>query len=206
MLTANTNSFTTQTRNGAPPFLAAMGYYDEALKQIDGFRRRSWNPRKQLLAHIWDDGKERFKNAAFWSGGNGWATAGLARVIRSLSIGRHQDRDHLAGFAQQIIDGCLAHQRPDGLFHNIVDQPRSFVETNLAQTLALAVFESTRAGWLHAGYRVHAYRMTAAARAKMDTDGFVQGGCGAPQFNRPGVSTEAQAHCIPMEAASGNLA
>ena len=41
--------------NGAPPFLAATGHYDEALKQIDGFRRRLWDPQKKLLAHIWDD-------------------------------------------------------------------------------------------------------------------------------------------------------
>jgi rhamnogalacturonyl hydrolase YesR len=192
--------------NGAPPFLAAMGYYDEALKQIDGFRKRLWNPRKQLLAHIWDDGKQQFKDAGFWGGGNGWAAAGLARVIRSLPSGRHQDRDRLAAFARQIIDGCLAHQRADGLFHNIVDQPGSFVETNLAQMLAFAVFEGIRAGWLPATYRVHAERMRAAARAKMDSDGFVQSACGAPEFDRPGVSTEAQAFCILMEAAGSALA
>jgi len=191
--------------NGAPPFLAAMGYHDEALKQIDGFRKRLWNPQKQMLAHIWDDGKQQFEDAAFWGGGNGWAAAGLARVIRSLPGERREDRDRLAAFARQIVDGCLAHQRPDGLFHNIVDRPDSFVETNLAQMLAFAVFEGIRAKWLPATYRGHADRMRAAARSKMDGDGFVQGACGAPEFDRPGVSTEAQAFCILMEAAGGKL-
>ena len=192
--------------NGAPPFLAAMGCHEEALTQIEGFRKRLWNPRKQLLAHIWDDGKQQFKDASFWGGGNGWAAAGLARVIRSLPADRHQDRDHLAGYAREIIDGCLAHQRPDGLFHNIVDEPGSFVETNLAQMLAFAVYEGIRAGWLPSGYRAHAGRMRAAARAKMDTDGFIQGACGAPEFERPGVSTEAQAFFILMETAGNHLA
>ena len=191
--------------NGAPPFLAAMGYHDEALKQIDGFRKRLWNPQKQLLAHIWDDGKLQFKDTNFWGGGNGWAAAGLARVIRSLPSSRREDRDRLAAFARQIIDGCLAHQRSDGLFHNVVDQPDSFVETNLGQMLAFAVFEGVRAGWLDAGYRVHADKMRAAARAKMDSDGFVRGACGAPEFDRPGISTEAQAFCILMEAAGSKL-
>jgi rhamnogalacturonyl hydrolase YesR len=192
--------------NGAPPFLAAMGFHDEALKQIDGFRERLWNPQKQLLAHIWDDGKQQFKDSDFWGGGNGWAAAGLARVIRSLPSDRHQDRGDLATLARQIIDGCLAHQRSDGLFHNIVDQPDSFVETNLAQMLAFAVFEGIRAGWLPATFRTHAEKMRAAARTKMDANGFVQGACGAPDFDRPGVSTEAQAFCILMETASGKLA
>ena len=70
--------------NGAPPFLAAMGFHDEALAQIEGYRQRLWNPEKKLLAHIWDDGKHQFKDGNFWGGGNGWAAAGLARTLRSL--------------------------------------------------------------------------------------------------------------------------
>ena len=191
--------------NCAPPFLAAKGYYDEALKQIDGFRERLWNPQKQLLSHIWDDGTQQFKDASFWGGGNGWAAAGLARVIRSLPGNRQKERDHLADFARQIIDGCLAHQRTDGLFHNIVDKPGSFVETNLAQMLAFSTFEGIHSGWLPESYRTHADCMLAAARTKMDTDGFIRGACGAPEFDQPGVSTEAQAFCILMEASGSKL-
>jgi rhamnogalacturonyl hydrolase YesR len=187
--------------NGAPPFLAAMGFLDEALAQIEGFRRLLWNPEKKLLAHIWDDGKQQLKDGNFWGGGNGWAAAGLARVLRSMPPERRQDRDRLAAFAREIVDGCLRHQRPDGLFHDVVDRPATFVETNLAQMLAFAVYEGVRAGWLPSSYRAHADRMHAAARAKMDEHGFVQGACGAPNFDRPGVSTEAQAFCILMEAA-----
>jgi rhamnogalacturonyl hydrolase YesR len=187
---------------GAPPFLAAMGFLDEALAQIEGYRQRLWNPEKKLLAHIWDDGKRQFIDGNLWGGGNGWAAAGLARVLRSLPHERQEDRERLAAFAQEIIDGCLLHQRPDGLFHNVVDQPATFVETNLAQMLTFAIYEGISAGWLPAGYRAHADRMRAAARQKMDADGFVQGACGAPNFDRPGTSTEAQAFCIMMEAAA----
>jgi rhamnogalacturonyl hydrolase YesR len=187
--------------NGAPPFLAAMGYYDEALAQIDGFRQRLWNPEKKLLAHIWDEGKQQLKDPQFWGGGNGWAAAGLARVIRSLPTDRSGDRKRLADFAREILDGCLAHQRPDGLFNDVVDQPATFVETNLAQMLAFATYEGVTGGWLPAHYRAHADRMRDAARKKMDGDGYMQGACSAPNFDRPGVSTEAQAFCILMEVA-----
>ena len=187
--------------NCAPPFLAAMGFHDEALAQIEGYRQRLWNPGKKLLAHIWDDQKKQLRDANFWGGGNGWAAAGLARVWRSLPSERRQDRARLADFAREIVDGCLACQRPDGLFHNVVDQPATFVETNLAQMLAFTIYEGVSAGWLPAAYRAHADNMRAAARLKMDADGYVQGACGAPSFDRPGPSTEAQAFCIMMEAA-----
>ena len=142
--------------NGAPPFLAAMGFQDEALAQIEGYRQRLWNPEKKLLAHIWDDGKHQFKDGNFWGGGNGWAAAGLARTLRSLPRERSQDRQRLATFAREIVDGCLMHQRPDGLFHDVVDQPATFVETNLAQMLAFAIYEGIAAGWLPASYQPQA--------------------------------------------------
>lgn len=186
--------------NGAPPFLAAMGYFDEAAKQIEGYRKLLFNPQKKLMAHIWDDGKKQFADAGFWGGGNGWTAAGLARVIRSMPTQGH-DRERLVAFARDVIDGCLGHQRADGLFHDVVDKPETFVETNLAQMLAFAIFTGVTGGWLPKGYARHAVAMRTAARLKMDEHGFVQGACGAPNFDRPGISTEAQAFCVMMESA-----
>ena len=188
--------------NCAPPFLCAMGEYDAALKQIEGYRARLWNPQARLMAHVWNEGEKRLSRSTFWGGGNGWAAAGMARVIRSLPRERQADRARLAGYTRELIDGCLAHQRSDGLFHNVVNRPDTFVETNLAQMLAYVIYTGTRAGWLPASYRAHADRMRDAAREKMDAYGFVQGSCGAPAFDAPGVSTEAQAFSILMEAAA----
>ncbi len=189
----------------APTFLAAMGHYDEALLQIDGYRKRLWDPGKKLLAHIWDDGEKADNHKEFWGGGNGWAAAGLARVIRLLPASRIDDRERLAAFATDLIDGCLAHQRPDGLFHDMVDRPETFLETNLAQMLAFAIYTGILGGWLPQRYRVAADRMRTAARAQMDRFGYVQHVCGAPDFDRSGTSTEAQAFAIMMEAAGHKL-
>jgi rhamnogalacturonyl hydrolase YesR len=182
-----------------------MGFFDEAMAQIEGYRQRLWSPEKKLLAHIWDDGKRKFTDGNFWGGGNGWAAAGLARVMRSLPPERRTDRDRLSAFAKDIVDGCLNYQRPDGLFHDVVDQPATFVETNLAQMLAFAIYEGVAAAWLPASYRTHADRLRAAARTKMDVFGFVQGVCSAPNFDRPGIATEGQSFCIMMEAAGGKV-
>ncbi len=190
--------------NGAPPFLSALGFHDEALLQVDGFWQRLWSPHARLLAHIWDDGKRQLKDPAFWGSGNGWAAAGLARVLRTLPSNRANDRARLTGYARQLIDGCLQHQRSDGLFHDVVDDSSTFVETNLAQMLAYAIYLGVTAGWLPPSYLPQAHHMRAAARKKMDAFGYVQGACGAPEFNRSGTSTEAQAFCILMEAAGAS--
>ena len=186
--------------NGAPPFLAATGNFDEALKQIEGFRKRLWSPEKKLLTHIVDDTKPDARKD-YWGVGNGWAAAGLARVIRSLPESRKDDRTRLAAFVKDIVDGCLAYQRPDGLFHNSLDRPNTFVETNLSQMLAFAIYTGVLGGWLPQPYIVQADRMRTAARGRMDAFGYVQGVCGAPSFDRAGTATEGQAFGIMMEAA-----
>jgi rhamnogalacturonyl hydrolase YesR len=192
--------------NGAPPFLAAMGHYDEALRQVRGYKRRLWNADRKLIAHVAiEDAQGKVtlhQPAEYWGGGMGWAAAGLVRILRALPQSYSEQRAELTAFLKDVVDGCLKYERPDGLFHNDIDRPESFVETNLSQMLAFAIFAAVDRGWLDRSYLAAGERMRKAARAKVDVFGFVQGACGAPHFNQAGVSTEAQAFFLMMEAAA----
>jgi unsaturated rhamnogalacturonyl hydrolase len=185
-----------------PPFLAVAGRPDEAVKQVEGFHRILWNREKKLYSAIWDDGLGKFDRQDCWGVGNGWAAAGMTRVVQALPASMAADRERLIGYVREVIDGCLAHQRKDGLFHNVVDDPRSFVETNLAQMLAYSIYRGTKAGWLPASYRAQAGRMRSAAEGKVDARGYVQDVCGSPTFQAPGVATEGQAFFLLMHAAA----
>jgi len=186
----------------APPFLAAAGEPAEAVRQIEGFRRLLWNRRSRLFSHIWDDGKKAFERQAFWGVGNGWAAAGMTRVIRALPGGLAEEKKRLTGYVREVLDGCLERWRPDGLFHDVVDDPKTFVETNLAQMLAYTVFRGLKGGWLPKSYLKDAEIMRRAAWSKVDGLGYVRGVCGSPTFEKPGTATEGQAFFILMEAAA----
>ena len=185
----------------APPFLAVAGYPAEAVKQVNGFRSRLWDSQKKLFSHRWDEARQAFIRRDFWGVGNGWCAAGMARVIRSLPISMEREKQQLARYVQEVIDGCLAYQRPDGLFHDVVDDPTTFVETNLGQMLAYAIYHGVYEGWLAQFYLPAANRMRAAAHGKVDEFGLVQEVCGSPRFDRPGTATEGQAFFLLMEAA-----
>ncbi len=185
----------------APPFLAAAGEVDEALRQVHGIKSRLWDSENKLYAHIWDEDSQEFRREDHWGVGNGWAAAGITRVISSLPDARASDKQELALHVKDILDGCLVHQRQDGLFHNIVDRPGTFVETNLAQMLAYSIYRGICGGWIPAGYREKADRMRAVVHQKVDDSGYVQGVCGAPTFERAGTAPEGQAFFLLMEAA-----
>jgi rhamnogalacturonyl hydrolase YesR len=184
----------------APPFLAVSGQPDEAVKQIEGFRALLWLQNKQMYAHMWDDETHAFAREDCWGVGNGWAAAGLVRVIRALPASMSSDRARLIGYLKEVLDGCLVYQREDGLFHDVLDNKATFVETNTAQMFAYAIFNAVKEEWLDVSYLASARRMREAAHQKVDAFGLVQDVCGAPTFDKPGTAPEGQAFFILMES------
>ena len=185
----------------APPFLAVCGQYDEALKQINGYRGILLSPEKKMYYHMWDQDRQKYERKLFWGVGNGWAAAGMTRVIRSLPESMSGEKVMLAGYIKEVIDGCLEYQRSDGLFHDILDDPSTFVDTNSAQMFAYSIFRGVKGGWLDKSYLDYGLKMRKAVHSKVDKFGLVQGVCGAPNFNKSGTATEGQAFFILMEAA-----
>lgn len=186
----------------APPFLAVAGEPAEAVRQVEGYRRILWDGKARLFSHIWDDGKKAFERRAHWGVGNGWAAAGMARVVAALPESMRAERRRLVGYVREVLDGCLKHRRTDGLFHDVVDDPGTFVETNLGQMLSYTVFRGVKGGWLPKSYLAEAAVMRGAAGAKVDALGHVRDVCGSPTFEKPGTATEGQAFFILMEAAA----
>ena len=189
----------------APPFLALMGDFEEAVKQMEGFRKYLMDPDKKMYYHIWDEEKKDYARKKFWGGGNGWTAAAIAKIINTLPDDKVELRSKMITYGREVINGCLVHLRPDGLFHDIIDDSTSFVETNLSQMLAFAIYTGLKSGWLEMSYKEKADAMRLGARAKIDDYGIVQDACGSPSFDRPGTSTEAQSFFLLMESAFHSL-
>lgn len=184
-----------------PPFLAAASEYQEALKQIEGYRKYLYHPKDQLYSHMWNDEKKRFDREDFWGVGNGWSAAGMTRVIKLLPDSMMEEKKKLIGYTRDVIDGCLKYLRPDGLFHDVVNRPDTFVETNLGQMLCYSIFRGVAAGYLDASYLKPAEIMRKAANDKVDKLGYVHDVCGVPSFDRPYFAPEGQSFYLLMETA-----
>jgi rhamnogalacturonyl hydrolase YesR len=188
-----------------PPFLAAAGHYDEALVNLYGYWDALYDPQAKLMGHIWDDGAKTFVRKAHWGGGNGWTLAAFARLYDLLPDNYEKDKTRIAEMGRTLADAVLAHIRKDGLFHDIIDDTETFVETNLAQMLAYTLYRGVYSKWLPESYRQAAENLYAAAKKKIDSFGLVQDCCGAPSFDKPGVAPEGQAFYLLMEAARAKL-
>ncbi len=185
-----------------PPYLAAAGHPEEALRQIHGYRTALFDPATGLFSHKWDDEKQQFVRKEFWGVGNGWVAAGLAKTIELLPETMSSQKQELAQIARALVDCLLKYKRSDLLFHDVVDDPRSFVEVNLSQMLAYAIYRGLVAGWLPGEYEKSARSFRQAVSGKVDRFGLVQGVCGSPSFDKPGVAAEGQSFYLLLDAAA----
>jgi len=186
-----------------PPYLAVTGKYDEAIKQINGYWNALFLPEKNLLAHMYNEKEKKFIRRDVWGVGNGWALAGMTRVYSALPDSMASEKEELLEKITTLLDASLALMRPDGLFHDVLDDPETFIETNFAQMAAYTIFKGLAGGWLDAGrYLEPANKIRTAANAKVDRYGMVTGVCGAPHFDHSGSASEGQAFFMLMEIAA----
>lgn len=181
------------------PLLVATGHPGEAVRQVEGHRTRLCGD--GLYAARWDEDAAALSGAERWGTGSGWVAAGIARALRhdpSLAPA-------LAGHAREIVDACLALRRPGGLFGNVLPDPASFTEANVAQMLAYTICTGVADGWLPPSYAAVGRSLIAAVAPLVTGDGLVTGVCGAPAFDRPGTSAEAQAFHLLARAAAARL-
>lgn len=185
-----------------PSFLIAAGHVEVALSNFYGYWEVLFDRESKLMHHMWDDEKKIYVRDAHWGTGNGWTLAAMARIIALLPAEYEADREKISEVAQVLLDSLLEFMRPDGFFHDVVDDPDTFVETNLSQMTAYAIYRGVKDGWLDDKYRQKADFMRAAAESMQDEFGFIQNVCGAPAFDKPGISPEGQAFFLLMENAA----
>lgn len=186
----------------AIPFLTIKGQYELASQQLKGYFDILWDPEAKLLSHIWDETTNDYACKDFWGVGNGWAAAGMAQIIRNLPESQKVFRDYTISLEGELLEGCMRHKTEENLFHNIVDDHSTFVETNLPQMIAYTLYSGVHDGWLDKKWISEANGIRESVYTKVDEYGLVKDVCSSPTFNEPGTAVEGQAFFLLMEAAA----
>ncbi|EJD00570.1 uncharacterized protein FOMMEDRAFT_112116 [Fomitiporia mediterranea MF3/22] len=134
-----------------PPFLAYYGVMtqnrsmvSEAYNQISLYRKYLRDSHNGSLWRHVVMGSD-FQDEGFWSTGNGWAAAGMLRVLGTIQNSQYRnalksETKDLRNWVNEIHDGMYAHIRDDGMFHNYVNDNSTFVDASSAVLLASTVY------------------------------------------------------------------
>lgn len=183
-----------------PPFLAAAGYYEEAVKQINGYWDALYDPKIKMLNWIWDDEAKKFIRTHHRSICTGYAAVGLVKVAVRLPDTMRAERDAMMEKAKIVIDSILKYIDDDGVCHDTLDNPESIIGINAVSMVAGAIYRALAAGYLK-DYEEIADKLRKSLHEKVDPYGFLYGVCGAPENNKTGISSNGQSFVLMMEAA-----
>ena len=193
-----------------PPYLAAAGFPEEAVRQWWGYTQALFIPEKGLLAHRFCDRTESLSDPSLWGVGNGWALMGTARLIGLLPR-KNPARREMIDFEQRLIDTVYQCRDGKGRFHNVLDQPDTFPEYGIASMWCYAVYRGLREKWLESDrasqryrkYRQNAWELLRQVIKKVDRYGILREVCASPDFSHSGFAPEQQAVCL-MAVHAGN--
>lgn len=189
-----------------PAFLAIMGEYKEAVKQIKGMVDYLYDEKSHLLYHIFDAKQNRFVRKKLWATGNGWALMGIGRVIDILQEVSDSNEEitiqvnELKEMQNHILDAMISYQLSDGRFHDILDDETTFVDGASAMMMATAIYRGNACGWIPSKYLKYADLVYENMDKHIDEYGIIHEVCGCPHFISEGTSAESMAAYLMMNA------
>ncbi len=112
-----------------------------------------------------------------WGRGNGWMAAGMAMLLKNLPLDDANAPRIKDGF-RKMMAALLKHQRPDGMWGQLVDDPDIWPETSGSAMFAYAFIEGVSHGWLDAGsYAPAARKAFLALTNYLEPDGSMRDVC-----------------------------
>lgn len=162
------------------PFLCRLAqatgdarYFDRAADQLLGYAALLQDGATHLFYHQYNGATNRV-NGAFWGRGNGWALLGMLKILRSLPA-VHPAYGEIRLRFQRLVAALVAHQRPDGEWATVLDQPDTYVEGSLTAMFGYGMAEGIHSGLLPPDYQASANAAWIALRRRMSPDGLLEG-------------------------------
>ena len=83
----------------------------------------------------------------FWARGNGWMAAGMSRLLSVLPKD-NPNRPVIMEAYKKMMATLLENQDPDGMWHQLIDEPASYKETSGTAMFTYAMLVGVKHGWL----------------------------------------------------------
>lgn len=140
-------------------FLARMGvmkkkpqYIEETVYQFLAHLKYLTDTKTGLLFHGWTfDGRHNFSRAR-WARGNCWLTAVIVDYLDIIPDLQPGVKRFLLEALRGQVRALEACQRADGMWHTLLDDPTSYVETSATAGFGYGILKGVRKGYLPEAY------------------------------------------------------
>ncbi len=164
------------------PFMLRMGkissdsiWYNDVVMQILNFNQYLKDPQTGLYRHGWFDSKKEYAPVA-WCRANGWVAWALAEALLYLPAD-YPGYDKILAIFKENISALKNYQSETGLWHQVLDDNDSYLETSGSAMFTLAMARGIRNNWLGEEYKPYVMKAWTGIDARISNDGIVKGIC-----------------------------
>lgn len=147
-------------------------YIEEVKKQCLVHIKYLYDKSCGLFYHGWDFNNENNYGAVHWARGNSWYTCGIVDLLDTISIEEGLKQYFLDTFRSQV-DSLIKFQTEEGMWHTILDNPNSYVETSATAAFGYGILKGVRKGYLDLKYLKCGMKALEAVIARIGEDGVV---------------------------------
>lgn len=126
----------------------AQTYYDEAVRQVLLFKKYLWVAEKGIYRHGWIEGMATHPDY-HWARANGWAMLTISDVLDVIPEGT-KGRAELIRLLGTLIENISKYQSPSGLWHQLIDQSETYLETSASAMYTYCIAHAVNQGWIDA--------------------------------------------------------
>lgn len=162
-------------------FLARMGivlkddlYIQESIQQFLVHIKYLTDPQTGLFFHGWTFKSNDHFAKALWARGNAWYTAGLVDYLDMVHLPKGVEWFLVSSLERQVRKLAEV-QTEEGMWHTLLDDPTSYVETSATAAFAYGILKAVRQGYLDAKYKQVGLKALQAVSRQIDENGIVQG-------------------------------
>lgn len=151
-------------------------YLNEAVRQILLFKEIMWVPEKQLFRHGWVEAMDPHP-AYHWGRANGWAILTMCEVLDAFPAD-FASRETILDLLRQHIEGLARLQDKTGLWHQLLDQPDTYLESSCTMIYCYALSHAICEGWIDpVAYGAQTLLAWNAAASQINALGQVENTC-----------------------------
>jgi unsaturated rhamnogalacturonyl hydrolase len=126
-------------------------YFDETVYQYLLHTQFLSDPATGLWRHGWSFSTKNHAAGALWGRGNGWACATGADLCE-MAEGKSPSERLIRNNFKRQCRGLLERQDASGLWHTLIDDPDSYLESSASAAIAYGFLKGARLGILGAEY------------------------------------------------------
>ncbi|GIO87350.1 unsaturated rhamnogalacturonyl hydrolase YesR [Paenibacillus faecis] len=143
-------------------------YFEDGLKQYHGHEKYLQDPDTHLYYHGWDHVNQNWMSGIYWARGNSWAALTMSKALQLIEV-QHPSYMVIDGSLRDQLSALVRLQSPEGLWHTIVNDEDSYLETSGSAGIATALLMQGRL------YNKYAQKAIDGILARIKPDGTVTG-------------------------------